>query len=745
MPDYKPYPDARSWLSGEFSWPEQAGEYGPNLYRAVIHEGLSKLTETSVLIRSWSEDAEIGDIVGRNMRVHLKTESESERIFSGVCVSAEKIGYFEGNYYYLAEVRPWFWLLTRTQDCRVFQEKTTVEIITEVFGDYGFSDYQDELTGTYGTRTYCVQYRESDYDFLCRLMEEEGIYFYFKNDLDSVGVEQLVLCDSISGHSDVPGHGTIEYHARQIERGAEISRKDHIAEWTALENLTRGRVTLNDFDFKLQNADLQFDHALAQGEHNHNEYEVYDYLGHHRYPGVFADDKTLGEKYATVRMEAEAARFDQYRCAGNVRALAVGQTFALDKHPDDALNSNYLITGAEHFVQDQNFLQKDDETKQKSRKDALNRHGVEEFILKEMSRRERESRRDLEMMAREFPDAMKQDAYACRFRAIPKVTQYRAPLKTPWPKISGPHTATVVGEAGEEIYTDEFGRIKVQFHWDRLGEADENSSCWVRVMTPWSGTDYGMVAIPRIGQEAVIQFEEGDPDRPICTGMMYNAWQKAAYEFPTDKTQLGIRTKSSKEGGAEDYNELMFEDKMGEEMMRVQAQKDHQFLIKNKSVVTIGQDAVDAGEHDEEGSLSEVIRNHVTRTIQEGNHYHTISSGDEEFKIETGSQTIEIATDKTQTITENYTTTVENGDHGTEVLSGNMAVAVSSGQVEIEAAQSIELKVGGSSIKIEPAKITIKSTMIDIKGDAKVDVNGAMTNVKASGILVLKGSLTKIN
>ncbi|MFD3190513.1 type VI secretion system tip protein TssI/VgrG [Sedimentitalea sp. HM32M-2] len=745
MPDYKPYPDARSWLSGEFSWPESAGEYGPNLYRAVIHEGLSKLTEMSVLIRSWSEDANIGDIVGRNLRVHLKTESESERVFSGVCISAEKIGYFEGNYYYLAEVRPWFWLLTRTQDCRVFQEKTVVEIITEVVGDSGFSDYLDELTGTYSARTYCVQYRESDYDFLCRLMEEEGIYFYFKNDLDSTGVEKLVLCDSISGHSDVPGHATIDYHARQIERGAETSRQDHIAEWTALENLTRGKVTLNDFDFKLQNADLKFENAIPLGEHSYTDYEVYDYLGHHRYPGVFNDDKALGEKYAAVRMEAEAARFEQFRGAGNVRALAVGQTFALEQHPDDAQNSNYLITGAEHFVQDQNFLQKDDETKQKSRKDALNRHGVNEFILKEMSRRERASRRDLQMMARDFPEAMAGDAYACTFRAIPKVTQYRAPLKTPWPKISGPHTATVVGEAGEEIYTDEFGRIKVQFHWDRLGEKNENSSCWVRVMTPWSGTDYGMVAIPRIGQEAVIQFEEGDPDRPICTGMIYNAWQKAPYDYPNDKTQLGIRTKSTKEGGAEDYNELMFEDLKGEELMRVQAQKDHQMLVKNKSVVTIGQGEVDAGDHDDEGSLSEVIRNNVTRTIQEGNHYHTIAQGDEEFKIETGSQTIEIATDKTQTITENYSTTVENGDHDTAVSSGNMSVGVDAGKIEIEAAQSIELKVGGSSIKIEPAKITIKSTMIDIKGDAKVDVNGAMTNVKASGILVLKGSLTKIN
>ncbi len=736
MPDYKPFPDARSWLSGEFSWPEPAGEYGPNLYRAVIHEGLSKLTEMSVLIRSWAENADIGEIVGRSLRVHVMTEDESERVFSGLCVSVEKLGYFEGNWYYLAEVRPWFWLLTRTQDCRVFQEKSTVEIIKQIFEEYGFSDYEDALTGSYDARTYCVQYRESDYDFLCRLMEEDGIYFYFKNALDSTAVEQLVLCDSVSGHSEVPGHASITYHARQMERGAETAREDHIAEWTKRENVTRGKYTLNDFDFKLQDADLKFEHAIASGSHSHTDYEVYDYLGHHRYPGVFNSDKSLGEKYATVRMEAEAAGFHQYRGAANVRALATGQTFELAEHPDEEANINYLVTAAEHYVQDQNFLKAAHEKKVGSQLSEMKRHGVEKFLRTEMIHRGRDSRRDLVMMRREFPAHMAGDAYACTFVSIPKSTQYRAPIRTPWPKISGPHTATVVGKSGEEIHTDEFGRIKVQFHWDREGQKDENSSCWVRVMTPWSGTDYGMVAIPRMGQEAVIQFEEGDPDRPICTGMVYNAWQKAPYSYPDDKTQLGIRTKSSKQGGAEDYNELMFEDKKGEELMRIQAQKDHQMLIKNKSVVTIGQDAIDAGDHDDDGSLSEVIRNNVTRTIQEGSHYHTIATGDEEFKIETGSQTIEIATDKTQTVTQNYSTTVEQG---------NMTVGVDAGKIEIEAAQSIELKVGGSSIKIEPAKITIKSTMIDIKGDAKVDVNGAMTNVKASGILVLKGALTKIN
>jgi type VI secretion system secreted protein VgrG len=280
-----------------------------------------------------------------------------------------------------------------------------------------------------------------------------------------------------------------------------------------------------------------------------------------------------------------------------------------------------------------------------------------------------------------------------------------------------------------------------------------------------------MVAIPRIGQEVIIQFEEGNPDRPVCTGMLWNEEKKPAFDYPTDATQLGIRTNSSKGGGG--YNELMFEDKAGDEMMRVQAQKDHQFLIKNKSVVTIGLDEIDAGDHDEDGSLSEVIRNHVTRSIQEGNHYFTIEAGDEEIIIDQGNQTIEIEGDKTETIrtgnhvhtveTGNMETTVATGDHVTTIDSGNMMTTVSSGNhettvssgdieakatagnIKIEAGTSIELKVGSNSIKIEQSGITIKGIMVNIEGTASAEMKGKLTTVKADTILTVKGATTMIN
>ena len=309
----------------------------------------------------------------------------------------------------------------------------------------------------------------------------------------------------------------------------------------------------------------------------------------------------------------------------------------------------------------------------------------------------------------------------------------------------------VVGPEGEEIWTDDQGRIKVQFHWDRVGTDDENSSCWVRVVTQWSGNGWGMVALPRMGQEVVIQFEEGDPDRPICTGMLYNNDRKATYDFPDKPTQLGIRTRSSKNGKEDQYNELMFDDLSGKELMRVQAQKDHQELIKDRSVVTIGLDKHELADNDgeissevEAGSLSEVIKQNVTRFIQKGNHEFTVEKGDEKLVIGTGSQTLDIKKDKTQTIEGKHTKTIT-GNDSTTLKSGNMSVDVKSGKITMKAMQSIELKVGGSSIKLEPTKITIKSVMIDIKGQAKADLSAPMTNVKASGILVLNGSLTKIN
>lgn len=697
MAESRPHKDSLIWMSGSYTVQDIL------LKRAIVREGLSKLTETTVEFQCRNKALKLAEFVGRTIQLHLIDESGTERLFSGLCVSVENLGFRDGYGHYVAEVRPWAWLLTRTRNSRIFQDKTTVQIIEEVLREHGFSDFQKRLSDSYETRPYCVQYRESDFDFLCRLMEEEGIYFYFDSNKSPDAPEKMVFSDGVNGHSPVPGEAILRYHARD---NTDRRREDHIAEWAQEESLTPGKVTLTDYDFLSPTADLRVSDAIRKGTHSHATHELYDYPGHYR------KDTGLGNKRARVRMEAEAIRHKRWRGAGSVRTLATGCTFKLKDHPDAAANADYIVTDAVHYLQvDTDFS-------------------------------ESSLRHDLQPRNMTFPEEMAGDAYACTFGAIPKSEPYRAPITTHWPAIPGLHTATVVGKAGEEIWTDEHGRIKVKFHWDRIGKSDENASCWMRVVTPWSGKGWGFVAVPRIGQEVVVQFEEGDPDRPICTGMLYNRDTMPPYDYPGDNTQLGLKTNSSKGGGG--YNELMFDDKKGAELMRVQAQKDHQMLVKNKSVVTVGLDAVDAGSHDDDGSLSRVVRNHVTETIKEGNHYYTIQSGDEEYKIESGSQLLEIKQDKTQKIEGKHTKTVTDDDT-TTVQAGNLKVDVKSGKITMTAAIEIVLKVGGSSIKIDNSGVTIKGPIIKVQADATAEVKSAMTTVKGEAMLVLKGGLTMIN
>lgn len=687
---------------------------------AIVREGFGTLTDMTVEFVTGAQ-VELRQLVGQPMAVELEDKrSQKRRSFGGICVSLECLGQVVSEdglrYHHVAKVRHWLWMLTRTTNNRIFQDMSTVEIIEKVFSDHGFSGFQKQLRESYEPREYCVQYHETDFDFLSRLMQEEGIYYFFDNALGAGAANDLVLCDDASGsHKVNPAQAALIFTG---SGGREAEAGDKITDWSRSENVISGKVTLNDFDMLVPTSDLKvLEKTGVKTSHSHAEYELYGY------PGKFRKDSARGQRHARVRMQAEEVAFQTRRGATNARSLSTGYLFELKEA--DKESGKYLVTEAVHYIRPTDSLRIDPGRLDRDREDL------------------------------KYPKELeKKTDYVCYFGAIPEKQQFRSKSTVPWPAIAGLHTAIVTGKDGEEIWTDEYGRIKVRFHWDREGGQDENSSCWVRVATPWSGKEWGMIAVPRIGQEVVIQFEEGDPDRPICTGMLWNNDTKPPYALPEHATQLGLRSNSSKGGGG--YNELMFEDKKGAELMRVQAQKDHQCLIKNKSVVTIGQNEVDAGDHDEEGSLSEVIRNHVTRTIQEGNHYHTIKQGDEELKIETGSQKIEIETDKTQTIQKNYTTTVaqgdqrtevDMGDQDTEVKMGNITVRANMGKIEMEAMQSIELKVGASSIKIEPAKITVNSVMVEVQGNAKTEIkSGGLTQVTSGGITMISGGpLVKIN
>lgn len=701
-----------AWMSGSYSTD------GLMMSRAIVREGLSKLTETTIEFAATKAQPKLEDLVGKQMNVHVKRNADTEQQFSGLCISVEYLGFRNGYEMYVAEVRPWFWLLTRTQDLRVFQEKTTVDIIKQLFSEYGFNDFTDKLSESYSTREYCLQYRESDYAFLCRLMEEEGIYFYFDSTTSPSNPEKLVLCDGVSGHLPVKGSSDIEFHSRDDR---DRRREEHISEWAKEEILTRGKVTLNDFDFLTPSADLETTSAIPKGKHSYKSYEIYDYQGHYR------KEASLGTKRARVQMEAQAVRHKRWRGASSVATVGTGYTFKMTNHPVKDNNQEYLVIEAEHHV-----------------KVAWD-YGERES-QKKLAEQAKKMRRDIKPRNMDVPEEMEHDVYAGTFTAIEKSEQYRAPLVTPWPEVQGLQTATVVGKSGEEIWTDEHGRIKVQFHWDREGKKNETSSCFVRVMTPWSGKNWGMVAIPRMGQEVVIQFEDGNPDRPICTGMLYNAETMPPYTYPDDQTQLGIKTNSSKGGGG--YNELMFDDKKDSELMRVQAEKDHQMLVKDRSTVTVGLDAPspEVTEADEKSYVLTVEEN-VTETVNKGDRAETVKTGNMTVDVEKGNltETIDKGNVELNVNTGNLTETIAKGNHKETVKLGNLTIDVTAGKIAMSAGQEIKLTVGASEVKIDNSGVSIKGPMIKIEGTGMVEAKAPMTTVKGDAMLTLKGGLTMIN
>jgi type VI secretion system secreted protein VgrG len=701
-------------LKNRIVWMEGAYSASPvNLKNARVVEGLSTLTETTIEFLSSNDALDMQDILGKTITIGTKDADKKDRYFTGTCTSVEYVGLYQGLSHFVAETRPWLWFLTRTQENRIFQDKTVLDIIQEVLEDYGFwSDVDKKTTGSYKTRVYCVQYHETDFDFICRLMEEEGIYYFFVQDGKKL---KMVLADSISAHKPVPGGPEFEFHFKEAQYRRDA---DHIFDFSEATGVTTGKVTLNDYDFEKPKADKKTVKAIPKGGHSHKNYEHYRYPGHSRIEG-------MGEDFTKVRMESEAVKHKISRGAANIRTLGVGQILKMKGHPRKHNNMEYLVTRAVHHLQIETDYE-DQETKKP-------------------------------LFDSTIPvDEDNDDTYRIVFDVIPKKEPYRAPQITPWPRLLGMQTALVTGPSGEEIYTDQYGRIKVQFYWDRLGKKDENTTCWVRCVMPWTGKNWGLISIPRIGQEVAIHFEEGDPDRPICTGMLYNKDTMPPYALDANKTQTGIKTRSSKEGGQANYNELVFEDKKDEEFIRMHSEKDYFQTIENNAEIKIGLDKMDPGD------LTQTIYHTKTETIQTGDHIFKVEEGNQDIFIKTdhtekieGTSTETITGDTTTTIEEgNYSQTISAGDVTREVSSGNEDVTVSmgnysldttAGSVAITAGTEISLTVGANSIVIDNSGITISGIMVTIEGDATVDVGSPSTTVAGDVMLTLTGGTVMIN
>jgi type VI secretion system secreted protein VgrG len=682
------------------------------LKSGVVEEGINMLTSITVEFVAKNHRLDLNGVVGYDMAVEIDAAGGDTRLFKGTCISAEYLGLYRTFALFTAEVRPWAWFLTRRRNSRAFQGKTAPEIIQTILRDAGFSsDYELSLSGTYPARDFCLQYRETDLDFITRLMEEEGIYYFFRA---GSGREKMVVADGPQAHV-----ATVVNPVEFTQRSTDYrSTTEHIYEMSGGEASQSGKVTLWDYNFETPSSELRAVRAIAKGGHGQTGHEIYDY------PGLFGT-QDRGEALAKVRMEAEAARHGTWRGAGTIRTLSAGETFKTRNHPPTEAKAGFMITRARHAFMIEHDPQGPDALRSVSRAALRFDFGPHEL-------------------------------YRVTFDAVDKDLPFRAPAVTPRPEIAGVQTAIVTGPSGEEIHTDKYGRVKIQFHWDREGQVDENSSVFVRCMTPWSGKNWGMIHIPRIGQEVVVSFEEGNPDRPLIMGMLYNAETMPPYALPANKTQSGIMTRSSKSGSADTYNELMFEDLKDNELVRFQAEKDYQQIVKNNALITVGLEKKDPGD------MVVTIHHNLTETVKTGDHT---------FKIETGSQIIETKTDRTETVegkstltvTGDVTETVKEGNVSETVKMGNVSHEVSMGnekvdikmgnyalkcdlgKIEMEAMQSIELKVGSNSIKIDQVGVTITGMIVKVEGTAMLEAKSPMTQVKGDALLILKGGLTMIN
>ena len=685
------------------------------LFHAMhAREELSRVTEYRLDLLSLKNDINLDDILGKNVTITLALQDDGVRYFNGYVTRFSQGGTHGKFRRYFATVSPWAWFLSRTADCRIFQDMTVPEIVKKVFEDHPLAKFKDELTGSYSKWTYCVQYRETDLNFVSRLMEEEGIYFYFTH---KKGQHTLVLADSYSAHEPCQ-RDSIPFIAPE-----DLVRPDieHISSWTLTREVQPGLYVHDDYDFERPSVELRTQKSVVR-TYKPSDYEVYDY------PGYYLQ-KSDGEATAAVRIDERAAQFEIAEAATNCKTVSTGTLFKLDKCPRADQNREHLIFAATYDLTFSDY-------------EAI-------------------------------PDRGGAD-YRCSFVAMSSKQQFRPARTTLKPFVQGPQTAVVVGPAGEEIYTDKYGRVKVLFHWDRQGEKakDENTSCWVRVSQPWAGKAWGAVAIPRIGQEVVVDFLEGDPDQPIIIGRVYNAEQMPPYALPANMTQTGIKSRSSKGGSADNFNEIRFEDLKGSEQLFIHAEKNQDIEVENDETHWVGHDRKKTVDNDERTYVKHdrtaTVDNNETITIH-GNRTEAVDK-DETITI-SGNRTESVSKDESITIGQNRTENVgkdetvsigqnrslsvakdeslEVSENRTDSVKKNETISVGKNR-QADVGENDGVKVGkkflldaGDQITIVTgsASITMKKDgTITIKGkDITLDGSGKI-NVKASSDVVIKGS-----
>ncbi|MGQ8367233.1 type VI secretion system Vgr family protein [Glaciecola sp. 1036] len=643
------------------------------LRQAKFKEALGQPFTLEVEMVSNDESLNFTDILGKTLTVHLETEKHTRHI-NGVVTSFEQKENIKQNAAYVAVIRPWIYLLNLSKKCRIFQQKSYPEIIKTVFDELGFSDYEDKLSQKYAKQDYVVQFGETDFDFISRIMQQEGIFYTFSH---TKSKHSLILHDDNARLQDI---GKIPYF-ELVEQNKHLG-VEGIKQWENKQQVKSGSFSLSSYDFELPNKNLQAstkDPKVKQLSHfERSEYQ----LGY--------NERKTGEHYSKVLMERENTSFSQTWFSGDIRTLESGVKFTLKDHMREDQNAQHLVTSIECVIRSDELFEQDE----------LNQHSLFEFSA----------------------------------TAMPARLSFRPPVTIPSPIMRGPQTATVVGKNKEEIWTDKYGRIKVQFHWDQYTKGNENSSCWIRVAQSMAGKNWGSVYIPRVGQEVLVDFLQGDPNQPIVVACIYNGSNLPPYPLPQHSTMSGFRSRTT--GNAGTFSEIRFEDKKGDEQLFIHAAKNQDISITQDCFETVGGDrhlTVKKNQHSKvHNNRFDSIDGDSTQKV--GKDFNLSIEGKEAKEV---GQSISLSV----------------GSNGSYDYAGNLSINsdkdsyLKAKNICLEASSNITLKVGNSFIAIERGGISISTSgniSLDAKGKLSAKASSA-ADIKAGGPVSIKGATVKIN
>src|SRR5208282_5316921 len=593
-------------------------------------ESISRLFSYQLELASENDAITPQNIVGKSVTWSVSRIDEAPRYFNGfVCRFIAGAVNRRGLRTYRAEVVPWPWFLTRSTNCRIFQNQSTREIIETVFGDFGFNDFEFDLKGSYAKREYCVQYRETAFNFVSRLMEHEGIFYFFRHE---DGKHTLVMADRFSAYQDCP-----ENH---VEYSPDSLAPNHITRWEHQYEFRSGKWTRTDYNFQMPSNRLLTSTGTMINLPDAKKYEIFDYPGEY-----FLEAE--GEPVTKVRMEEEEVGFDVATGSSQCCTFTPCGKFTLEGHGVAAENSTYVITSIQHSATESSY-----------------------------------------------GSSAAGSSYSNVFTCIPASVTFRPSRTTPKPMVQGPQTAVVTGPPGEEIYVDKYGRVKVQFFWDRKGKKDEKSSCWIRVSQEVAGKGFGAMVIPRMGQEVIVDFLEGDPDRPLITGRVYNAEQMPPYGLPDQKVVSGTKSKTYKGSG---YNEMIFNDTPGKELIRVH------------------------GQYDQDSTINHDLREHV------GNNRSRDVAVDETISIGSN-QSSTIGSNRTEKVGSNENITI--GANRTESVGANESISIGASKTVSVAASHTET-VGASMSN------SVGSTLTETVAINYAETVGAAMELTVGGLMAL--------